>query len=43
MEGREESTYKNGIKEGPFVYYISDGGRGEGTYKNDVREGPSIF
>ena len=43
---KEERTFKNNVKEGPYVYYYlreSDGGREEGTYKNGVREGPVVY
>ena len=35
---REEGTYINNVKDGPFVYYYDDGSSRKGTYTNGKRE-----
>jgi len=40
---KETGTYVNGTKEGPSVYYWSDGDRQERTYVNGTKEGPAVY
>lgn len=40
---KETGTYVNGTKEGPSVYYWSDGDRQERTYVNGTKEGPAVL
>ena len=44
---REEGTYENNLKEGPFTWDVEkgefEGDRVEGTFKNGVQEGPYVY
>ena len=39
----EISTFKEGIKQGPSVYYYSNGNREERTYKDGIKQGSSVW